>query len=37
MDFLSKLSDLKPDFMLTLGYLNPALNNPAHCFKALFP
>ena len=24
-----KLSDLKSDFTLTLGYPNPALNNPA--------
>ena len=30
MNFLLKLSDFKSDFKLTLGYLNPALNNPAH-------
>ena len=29
LNFLLKLSNLKPDFTLTLGYLNPALNNPA--------
>ena len=28
-EFLLKLSDLKSEFTLTLGYLNPALNNPA--------
>ena len=28
LSFLLKLSDLKSDFTLTLGYLNPALNNP---------
>ena len=27
--FFFKLSDLKSNFILTLGYLNPALNNPA--------
>ena len=27
-----KLSDLKSDFTLTLGYPNPALNNPAVVF-----
>ena len=27
LNFLSKLSDLKSYFTLTLGYLNPALNN----------
>ena len=27
-----KLSDLKSDFILTLGYPNPALNNPAVVF-----
>ena len=27
--FLKQLSDLKPDFILTLSYLNPALNNLA--------
>ena len=31
MNFLLKLSDLKSNFTLTLGYLNPALNNPAQC------
>ena len=29
-EFSFKLSDLKSDFTLTLGYLNPALNNPTH-------
>ena len=29
LNFLLKLLDLKSDFTLTLGYLNPALNNPA--------
>ena len=29
LNFLLKLSDLKSDFTLTLGYLNLALNNPA--------
>ena len=28
LNFLLKLSDLKSNFTLTLGYLNPALNNP---------
>ena len=28
-EFSLKLSDLKSDFTLTLGYLNPAFNNPA--------
>ena len=28
-EFLLKLSDLKSELTLTLGYLNPALNNPA--------
>ena len=28
-EFLLKLSGLKSEFTLTLGYLNPALNNPA--------
>ena len=28
MNFLLKLSDFKSDFKITLGYLNPALNNP---------
>ena len=35
LNFLLKLLDLKSDFTLTLGYLNPALNNPAQltiCF-----
>ena len=27
LNFLSKFSDLKSNFTLTLGYLNPALNN----------
>ena len=30
--FLLKLSDLKSDFTLTLGYLNLALNNPAQYY-----
>ena len=29
LNFLLRLSNLKPDFTLTLGYLNPALNNSA--------
>ena len=29
LHFLLKLSDLKSNFALTLGYLNPALNTPA--------
>ena len=29
LNFLLKLLDLKSDFTLTLGYLNPALKNPA--------
>ena len=29
LNFLLKLSDLNSDFILTLGYLNLALNNPA--------
>ena len=28
LNFLLKLSDLKSNLTLTLGYLNPALNNP---------
>ena len=28
LSFLLKLSDLKYDFTLTLGYLNPSLTNP---------
>ena len=28
LNFLLKLSDLKSNFTLTLGYLNPALNHP---------
>ena len=28
LNFLLKFSDLKSNFTLTLGYLNPALNNP---------
>ena len=28
LNFLVKLSDLKSNFTLTLGYLNQALNNP---------
>ena len=28
LNFLFKLSDLKSNFTLTLGYLNPALNKP---------
>ena len=34
MNFLLKLSDLKLNFTLTLGYLNPALNNAALNFPA---
>ena len=36
LNFLRKLSDLKLDFTLTLGYLNLALNNPAPIVFALF-
>ena len=32
LNFLLKLSDLKSDFTLTLGYTNPALKNPAVVF-----
>ena len=28
LNFLFRLSDLKSNFTLTLGYLNPALNKP---------
>ena len=28
LNFLLKFSDLKSNFTLTLGYFNPALNNP---------
>ena len=34
LNFFLKLSNLKPDFTLTLGYLNPALNNPALNFRS---
>ena len=34
MNFLLKLSDLKSNFTLTLGYLNSALNNEAFNFLA---
>ena len=30
MEMLFKLSNLNSNLALTLGYLNPALNNPAH-------
>ena len=33
LNFLLKLSDLKSNFTLTLGYLNPALNNPGQLFS----
>ena len=32
--FFFKLSDLKSNFILILGYLNPALNNPALEYKS---
>ena len=32
---LFKLSNLNSNFALTLGYLNPALNNPALVFTVL--
>ena len=35
LSFLFKLSDLKTSFILTVGYLNPALNNPALIMKEL--
>ena len=34
--FFFKLSDLKSNFILILGYLNPALNNPALVFVDCF-
>ena len=34
-EFFLWLSDLKPDFTLTLGYLKPALNKPALGFCEL--
>ena len=33
-EFLSKFSDLKSNFTLTLGYLNPPLNNRGQNFKS---
>ena len=41
LNFLLKLSDLKSDFIPTLGYHNPALNDPAqvgerHCESKVF-
>ena len=33
LNFLLKLSDRKSNFTLTLGYLNPALNNPGQVLK----
>ena len=33
LNFLLKFSDLKSNFTLTLGYLNPALNNQGQVFK----
>ena len=36
VNFLLKLSDLKSNFTLTLGYLNPALNNPG-LVNSVFP
>ena len=36
LNFRLKLSDLKLDFTLTLGYLNPALNNPAWVDKQIW-
>ena len=36
LNFLLKLSDLKSNFTLTLGYLNPALNNPG-LVNSVFP
>ena len=35
LSFLFKLSDLKTSFILTVGYLNPVLNNPALIMKEL--
>ena len=38
LNFLSKFSDLKSNFTLTLGYLNPPLNNRGQDIKyLLFP
>ena len=33
LNFLLKFSDLKSNFTLTLGYLNPALNNQGQIIK----
>ena len=33
LNFLSKFSDLKSNFTLTLGYLNPPLNNRGQDYK----
>lgn len=35
MKFLLKLTDLKSDLTLTLGYLNPVMNNRALAFCLL--
>ena len=35
LNFLLKFSDLKSNFTLTLGYLNPALNNQGQAFNEL--
>ena len=37
LNFLLKLSDLKPNFTLTLDYLNPALKNPGLDSKLIGP
>ena len=36
LNFFFKLSDLKSNFIPTLGYLNPALNNPAQNTSDLY-
>ena len=37
LNFLLKFSDLKSNFTLTLGYLNPALNNQGLKFLCVTP
>ena len=36
LNFLLKFSDLKSNFTLTLGYLNPALNNRGLIVKFIY-
>ena len=35
LNFFLKLSDLKSNFALTLGYLYPALNNPGQVNESI--